>query len=97
MAKYKTIEEASKATIALGLTSIGEYKAGYKQGGRLPAKPYRIYSDDWVNFGKWNGFLGNTTKGTYPTIQEASEAVIALGFTSLAEYKAGYKKNARLP
>ena len=33
----------------------------------------------------------------YKTIKEASKAAIALGFNSIAEYRAGYNQDARLP
>jgi hypothetical protein len=93
---YPTIEKASKAVIGLGLNSIAEYKAGYKQDARLPSKPSKLYSADWADFGKWYGFLGKEKKDYYPRIQEASKAAIALGLNSIAEYKAGYKQDARL-
>lgn len=94
MAKYKTIEEASKAAILLGLRSIAEYKATYKQDPRLPACPETVYRNDWAGFGMWSAFLGYDIKNIYSTIQEASETAIALGFTSVKE---GYKQDTRLP
>jgi hypothetical protein len=97
MAKYKTIQEASKAAIALGLTSHRKYIAGYNQDPRLPAYPDKAYRDDWADFGTWYGFLGNEKKDFYSTIQEASKAAIALGLTSMSEYSVGYKKDPRLP
>jgi len=97
MAKYKTIQEASKAAIALGLKSKLEYNAGYKQDSRLPAGPNEVFSDDWANFGLWYGFLGNEKKDFYPTIQEASKAAIFLGLNSYNNYNSGYKKDVRLP
>jgi hypothetical protein len=97
MPKYGTIQEASEAAIALGLSSYSKYNAGYKQDVRLPSCPYVVYRDDWVDFGRWYGFLGNEKKETYATVQEASKAAIALGLTSSVKYKAGYKQDARLP
>ena len=96
MTKYKTIQEASKATIALGLNSVSKYKAGYKKDLLLPVNPDRLYSTDWDGFGKWYGFLRDEKKDFYPTIQEASKAAIALGLTSTEEYQAGYKQDAKL-
>jgi hypothetical protein len=97
MLKYETIEEASKAAIAQGLTSFSEYRAGYHKDPRLPAAPDQVYSDDWAEFGKWYGFLGNEKKDFYSTIQKASKAAIALGVTSFSKYSAGYHKDPRLP
>ncbi len=94
---YPTIQEASKAAIALGFNSTEKYRSGFKQDARLPASPERVYSDDWAEFGTWYCFLGNERKDFYPTIQEASRAAIALGFHYIEEYRAGYKQDARLP
>jgi hypothetical protein len=97
MTPYKTIQEASKAAIALGLNSVAKYNAGYKKDARLPSNPYKLYSEDWTDFGTWYGFLGNEIKDLYPTIQEASKAAVALGLNSKEKYLAGYKQDKRLP
>jgi hypothetical protein len=93
MDKYKTIKEAIKAAISLGLNTIEKYKTGYKQDERLPANPDQHYNDDWDDFGKWDGFLGIERKDFYPTIQEASKAAITLGFKSSKEYQTSKKPN----
>jgi hypothetical protein len=87
MDKYKTIQNAIKAVISLGLHTIAKYQADYKKDERLPANPEQYYSDDWNDIGKWQGFLGVERKEFYPTINEASKAAISLGINSYKEYK----------
>lgn len=53
--KYKTLKEASAATIALGINSDAEYNQRYKEDPRLSSVPYRYYSKDWVS---WTHFFG---------------------------------------
>ncbi len=93
MYKYKTIQEAIKAAISLGLNTIRKYKAGYKQDKRLPANPEQHYKDDWDGFGEWDGFLGIERKAFYPTINEASKVSVAIGINSYKEYKDSYERD----
>ena len=94
---YSTIQEASKAAIALGINSCKEYEVSYRKDERLPAYPNSVYKSDWADFGFWYGFLEKEKKEYYPTIEEASKAVIALDIRSRAEYLTGYTKDERLP
>ncbi|MCC4225143.1 hypothetical protein LL295_16685, partial [Vibrio campbellii] len=51
---YKTINQASKAAIGLGIQSQHEYSQRYKEDERLPSRPSRVYANDWVD---WFSFL----------------------------------------
>ena len=94
---YKTIEEASKATIALGITSRAQYaKCNYKDP-KLPYTPERTYQKEWDDFGKWYGYLGRKAPVFYECIEEASKAAIALGITSHPQYIKRYKEDPHLP
>jgi hypothetical protein len=98
IARYETIEEASQAAIKLGFKSLPEYKKSYKEDPKLPSTPDAYYSDTWIVFGRWYGFLGNEIPITpYETIEEASQAAIKLGFKSQPEYSRLYKKDPKLP
>lgn len=55
---YENISEASFAAIALKINSRTEYNCRYKEDVRLPSSPDEKYADVWVDFGKWDGFLG---------------------------------------
>lgn len=93
---YETWQEASIATIALGIDSSGQYrsKRGYKKDPRLPGDPRDAYD----NFPGWNTFLGKKEKNVYETWQEASRAAQALQITSSAQYmRSAYKADPRLP
>ncbi|AZG34806.1 gamma-mobile-trio integrase GmtZ [Shewanella psychromarinicola] len=94
---YNTVEEASQAAIKLGFQGSDEYKQGYKEDPKLPSNPNNTYSDDWNSFGGWYSFLGKVGPDFYNTFEEASKAVIKLGFQSSDEYKQGYKEDPRLP
>lgn len=59
---YLTINEASKAAIALGINSYKEYKDSYERGQLRPTKSEEIYRENWENLGTWYGFLGTTRK-----------------------------------
>lgn len=95
---YETIEEASKATIALGIKTCTEYKQNYKKDPRLWRNPELKYLDwdCWPTFLN-NGRKANTTKSkAYATYSEASAAATAMGITSRAEYRARYKDDPKL-
>lgn len=87
---YPTWEEASKAVMALRITTMPGYKRGYRRDPRLPSHPrvrYANYPGDSVFFGR----------DKYATWEEASQAAIALGFTKMKEYVVGFKRDPRLP
>ena len=90
---YPTLEEASHAAQALGITTATEYNKRYKEDPRLPSNPHHIYADEWSS---WPVFLGTESR-FYPTLEEASHAAQALGITTGSEYKKRYKEDPRLP
>lgn len=51
---YKSWQEGSKVTAALGITSSTKYEKEYKADPRLPAHPHKFYKD----FPGWPKFLG---------------------------------------
>ena len=91
---YKTLVEASEATIALGITSSAQYKIRYREDDKLPSSPDRTYRGEWEN---WPVFLGGTVKEYYKTLAEASAATIALGITSRPQYSKRYREDDKLP
>ncbi|AJR07186.1 integrase [Photobacterium gaetbulicola] len=91
---YKTVNQASKAAIGLGIQSLREYKQRYKEDERLPSNPDKFYTDDWVD---WFSFLDKEKRSLYLTYAEASKAAIGLGIQLLQEYKQRYKEDERLP
>ena len=91
---YRTLTEASQATIALGITTRAEYKRRYKEDPRLPAEPNAVYKAEWQG---WPHFLDKPKERLYRTLTEASQATIVLGITTSAEYKRRYKEDPRLP
>jgi hypothetical protein len=96
---YPTIKEASAVAIRLKITFSTEYAQRYREDPRLPACPDKVYSDEWTEFGKWFGFLGNVdrSKNFYPTIEEASAAAIRFGITTHKEYTQHFQDDPRLP
>ena len=90
---YPTWQEASKATIKLGIRTTKQYSGVYKKDSCLSASPHVTYLD----FPGWTMFLGGTDKDFYPTWQEASEAAVALGITARTTYKQRYKEDNKLP
>jgi len=92
---YSTLAEASEAAIALGITTYAEYNVRYNEDARLPSAPSEAYRDEWQGI---RSFLGRPPRGEfYETLAEASEAAIALGITTYAEYTVRYKEDSRLP
>jgi superfamily II DNA or RNA helicase len=90
---YSTWEEASRATIRLGISGQIEYVQRRREDVRLPSNPNKIYPD----FPGYPIFLGKKNRGFYPTWQEASRAAIKLGISSQDEYNKRYKEDSRLP
>ncbi|HCE3304110.1 TPA: tyrosine-type recombinase/integrase [Vibrio parahaemolyticus] len=102
--KYKTLEEASAAAMALfnrlGIEpTFSSYKQHYKEDPRLPSNPNRHYD----NFISWYEFFGKEVPvNKYETLEEASAAAVALfnklGIEpTLGSYKQHYKEDPRLP
>ena len=91
---YENVEEAMGATQRLGIKTLPEYRARYKEDPRLPSAPDYKYGDKWPG---WPSFLGNEIKEFYETLEEAMDAAQRLGIKTLPEYRARYKEDPRLP
>jgi superfamily II DNA or RNA helicase len=89
--RYKTWREASKAALALGITSPKEYKARYKEDPRLPADPPSM-----PGCLGWNAFFGRERK-LYPTWQKVLQICKQHKVRSVAEYHKLCDKDPRLP
>ncbi len=95
---YPTWQEASEATIALGITADAMYRQRYQEDARLPRHPERMYPDfpgHTIFFGNVNGIKKRDI--FYSTWQEASVVVKRMGVKSFNDYKARYKEDVRLP
>ncbi|TSC85138.1 MAG: Phage integrase family protein [Parcubacteria group bacterium Gr01-1014_17] len=81
---YPTWQEASAATIKLGITSTHIYKRQrcYKKDPRLPHNP-RTYAG-WPG---WDRFLNRARKEYYTTWQEAAAVVQPLKLSNRKEYR----------
>jgi superfamily II DNA or RNA helicase len=90
---YPTWQEASHATISLGVRGAEYYKDFYKKDCKLPSNPNIVYPD----FPGWRVFLGKEEKDFYPTWEEASKVAISLGMKEALDYRKGYRKDSRLP
>jgi hypothetical protein len=92
---YETLQEASDATLALNIKGKNEYTKRYKEDPKLPSNPDKKYADQgWESF---DTFLGKEKKDYYETLQEASDATIALDISSGIEYLKRYKEDTKLP
>ncbi len=93
--RYPTWQEASKASIKLGITTSTEYRnrGRYKEDPRLPSTPEVAYTD----FPGWLTFFGNTKKVDYSTWRLASSEARRLGIKSASEYLKRYKEDPLLP
>ena len=89
---YPTVDEASKAAIALGINGRDMYREKYISDPRLPSSPETVYkSNGWVSWGK---FL-NT--GSYENLEEAKKVALIFGFKGCTDYRKNYEKDPRLP
>jgi hypothetical protein len=94
--KYKTIEEASEASIKLAIINGEDYTRKCKQDPKLPVDVRRFYGVDiFNNFGGWSKFLHQTT--IYETIEEASKSTIKLGVVNWDDYYVKQREDPRLP
>lgn len=90
---YKTLQEAADAAEALGINTIVEYKARYREDARLPSSLEFTYPNEWKGSSRF--FSWRIRR--YETYDEAKEAVKALGVYTQAEYRMHYRKDPRLP
>lgn len=99
--KYPSWEEASIASINLGILTSREYKEKHALDDRLPISPRKTYKNVWEKNGKMPGFLGQPeslpTKPfsflKYQTYKEASEAAQKLNCESRRQYIKLYKND----
>ncbi len=91
---YPTLEDASAAAQNLGIKTIQEYNENRHLDAHLPSKPNQSYKREWQG---WASFLGIVDKKNYPSLDEASNAAIALGVTACEEYKTKRKLDPKLP
>lgn len=95
---YATWQEASVASLALGIKSERQYRAHYHCDPKLPSTP-QVYYPDYPGGGvffRTGRKMRTGSKGICRTWQEASKIVIALGINSGREYKTRYKENPAL-
>lgn len=93
---YKTLSEASRAALALGINSYHQYTTlkRYKADPKLPANPSTIYPD-WQN---WKHFFGtNHLVPVYESYELASAAAISLGIQHSSEYFTRREEDPKLP
>jgi hypothetical protein len=94
---YQTWEEASLATIQLGIKNRTEYLKKYKNDPLLPSNPWKKYKKDWKENHGWSGFLFINMRLSYSTWEKASVAAQNLGIKTSKEYKERYKEDKLLP
>ena len=92
--KYRTLEDAARATQALGIKSVAEYQRRFREDSKLPHNPPAAYVNEWKN---WHAFLGKRVPEFYPTYSEAKMAVRLLNIRSRADYMRRYKEDPHLP
>lgn len=93
---YSTWQEASRATIELGIGSAKQYSGCYRQDPRLPGAPHVFYR----NFPGYPEFLGREPirrNCFYLTWQKASVVAKKLGITSRRKYDKCYQSDSQLP
>lgn len=88
---YKVMEVASSVARNLGVTNSTSYSLHYGLDPLLPARPDRVYHNEWLS---WESFLGY---GRYESLVEAQDAARRIGIRTSIEYSARYMEDARLP
>ncbi|MAD76500.1 MAG: integrase [Rheinheimera sp.] len=86
--------EAQKRVQQLGITSVREYHACYKEFSGLPTNPKRTYQGEWTG---WATFLARKAPVAFLSYAEAKLCLKQLGITSYKEYQARYKECPGLP
>lgn len=94
---YPTWQEASVATINLGIKTKKEYRLKYSTDPRLHSSPQSYYRD----FLNWPKFLATGrrahVKDPYPSWQEASAVLAGQGIATILDYRQKYKDDQKLP
>lgn len=91
---YLTLQEASSAAIDIGIATCYEYQEKRHLDPRLPAAPNQFYKAEWKS---WPSFFGNELRQFYPTLAEASAAVLALGIETYDAYRVKRQLDSQLP
>lgn len=97
---YASYEEARAVAQNLGIKTSDEYQKRYREDSGLPSNPDKKYKGEWVS---WNVFLNtgksnfDRAKETYLKMDEAKEAVRALGIRSIKEYRERRAEDGQLP
>ncbi len=91
--KYESLEEASGATVALGIRTIKEYQARHQEDPRLPASPWIFYANK--GFTTFPEFA--KTKISFVSFSEFKAIVRKLGIKSAIEYRSKYQVHPGLP
>lgn len=94
---YETLEEASKAAIALGLTSFTDYLVEYKKDPLLPSNPSNKYKDNWLGWDHFFDREGFNSLTCYQSMEEASIAARKLGIKTEVEYQDRFHLDPMLP
>jgi uncharacterized membrane protein YagU involved in acid resistance len=90
--RFVSYAEAKTLVQQLGITSLKEYKARYKETPGLPCNPWVIYQE-WTD---WDAFL-LPRQPRFVSYAEAKALVQQLGIASLKEYKNCDKHHLGLP
>ncbi|MCX6756046.1 MAG: DEAD/DEAH box helicase family protein [Candidatus Nomurabacteria bacterium] len=90
---YLTWQEASIASIKLGIKTQDQYHKDYMNDPRLPSQINTFYP----NFPGSKVFFGGVEKDYYLTLKEAQEAAKKLGIKTYKEYSKRYKEDPKLP
>ena len=89
---YVAYSDARSAVRKLGIKTFAEYQSRRKEDAKLPSNPNKKYSMDWSG---WADFTGHN-KSPYESLEDASNAAVALGITSRSSYEKKYKLDPRL-
>ncbi len=93
--EYHTYAQAKDAVRSLGISSVPQYRARYKEDPKLPPAPdvfYAEYWDSWPTF-----FSKSQYQEKYFTIEKASAAAIKLGIRTKEQYQQKYTEDSDLP
>jgi len=91
---YSTWQEASQASIRLGISSTTEYKKRCSEDPKLPTNPHLFYAD---YPGSLKFFSKKERTKPYKTCAAAAKAAQSLGIKGQNDYNKRYKENLKLP
>ncbi|WP_412026994.1 integrase repeat-containing protein [Deinococcus yunweiensis] len=85
--------EARDAVQRLGISTIIQYRARYRETPGLPSSPPEVYRDDWTG---WTAFLAPHAP-KFLALLDAMRAVQPLGIHGQQEYRRRYREAPGLP